>query len=51
MRILNELGQGRMVGLISHVDGMKQDITCQVRVLKNEGGSRIETVRVLRKPA
>jgi len=51
MRILNELGQGRMVGLISHVDGMKQDITCQVRVLKNEGGSRIETVRVLRQPA
>ena len=51
MRILNELGQGRMVGLISHVDGMKQDITCQVRVLRNEGGSRIETVRVLRKPA
>lgn len=49
MRILNELGQGRMVGLISHVEGMKQDITCQIRVRKNEGGSRIETVRVARK--
>jgi len=51
MRVLDELGQGRMVGLISHVEGMKQDITCQIRVRKDEAGSRVETVRVARRAA
>jgi exonuclease SbcC len=44
MRVLDELGQGRLVGLISHVEGMKQTIPCQIRVKKFETGSRIEVV-------
>lgn len=48
MRVLDKLGQGRMVGLISHVEAMKQAIDCQVRVRKQDGGSRVELVRVSR---
>jgi exonuclease SbcC len=44
MRVLDELGQGRRVGLISHVEGMKRSIPCQIRVLKQESGSRVEVV-------
>jgi len=43
MRVLDELGQGRMVGLISHVEGMKH-IPCQVQVIKTETGSRVQVV-------
>ena len=49
MAVLDERGQGRMVGLISHVEGMKQDIPCQIRVRRHAGGSRIETIRAARK--
>ncbi|NTV74137.1 MAG: hypothetical protein HGA66_08005, partial [Holophaga sp.] len=45
MRVLDKLGQGRMVGLISHVEAMKQAIDCQIRVRRQDGGSRVERVR------
>jgi exonuclease SbcC len=48
MQVLDELGQGRMVGLISHVDGMKESIPCQVRVRRHERGSRLEVVGATR---
>jgi len=48
MRVLDKLGQGRMVGLISHVEAMKQAIDCQIRVRRQDGGSRVELVRVSR---
>jgi exonuclease SbcC len=44
MQVLDELGQGRMVGLISHLDDMKEAIPCQVRVRRHEQGSRLEVV-------
>lgn len=44
MQVLDELGQGRMVGLISHLDGMKEAIPCQVRVTRHETGSRLDVV-------
>ena len=44
MDVMDELGQGRMVGLISHVESMKKDIPCQVQVRKHEDGSRVEIV-------
>ncbi|GEM_PF-2103244 len=56
MRVLDELGsakdseargRGRMVGVISHVEQMKQ-ITCQVRVIKQQQGSRIQMVGLTR---
>lgn len=48
MQVLDELGQGRMVGLISHLDGMKEAIPCQVRVRRHEEGSRLEVVGATR---
>ena len=48
MTVLDELGQGRMVGVISHVDAMKKDITCQIRVTSGEGGSGVQVVGVTR---
>lgn len=48
MQVLDELGQGRMVGLISHLDGMKEAIPCQVRVTRHETGSRLEVVGATR---
>jgi exonuclease SbcC len=48
MQVLDELGQGRMVGLISHVDSMKEAIPCQVRVRRHEAGSRLEVAGATR---
>jgi exonuclease SbcC len=48
MQVLDDLGHGRMVGLISHVEGMKRSITCQIRISRQEGGSRVEVVGAAR---
>lgn len=48
MQVLDELGQGRMVGLISHLDAMKEAIPCQVRVRRQEQGSRLDVVGATR---
>ena len=34
---------GRMVGLVSHVDGMRQRVPSQLHVVKDSGGSRLVT--------
>lgn len=43
MQVLDEIGQHRRVGVISHVDAMKKTIPCQIRVIKGPNGSIIRT--------
>jgi exonuclease SbcC len=39
--VLDEIGEGRQVGIISHVESLKKSIASQVRVEKGPAGSRL----------
>ncbi|MBP1628723.1 MAG: hypothetical protein H6Q00_3198, partial [Holophagaceae bacterium] len=40
--VLDEIGEGRQVGVISHVESLKKTIPSQIRVEKGPAGSRVE---------
>ncbi|HWQ09323.1 MAG TPA: SbcC/MukB-like Walker B domain-containing protein, partial [Holophaga sp.] len=43
IEVLNDVGEDRQVGIISHVDSLKKTIASQVRVEKGPGGSTLST--------
>jgi len=42
--VLEQIGENRMVGVISHVDDMKEGIAQQLAIIKSHDGSRIKIV-------
>ncbi len=44
IEVLKDVGEGRQVGIISHVEGLRTSIQSQVRVEKSGNGSRLTVV-------
>ena len=42
--VLDEIGEGRQVGIISHVESLKKSIASQIRVEKGPAGSRLVVI-------
>jgi exonuclease SbcC len=42
--VLEEIGEGRQVGIISHVESLKKSIASQIRVEKGPAGSRLVVI-------
>ncbi len=44
IEVLKDVGEGRQVGIISHVEGLRSSIESQIRVEKGSAGSRLKVV-------